>query len=130
MDPALLGGGSVTTGCRPLEHIAAHCDSFSGSDLVELCSQAAAIPVHAQLAERRQHSANGGGEVYVGMLTAAHLETALESYKPTVQHVREYGERQTRSDVEMQRIFKLMMNYVASGPQEPLSEHESNGRRV
>ena len=45
--PPLLAPGAAL--CR----IARRCEGFSGSDLVELCSQAASIPVHAYLAQRR-----------------------------------------------------------------------------
>ena len=45
--PPLLAPGAA------LLRIACRCEGFSGSDLVELCSQAASIPVHAYLAQRR-----------------------------------------------------------------------------
>lgn len=53
MDPALLAESA------PLQDISRRCAGFSGSDLVELCSQAASVPVHTYLAQHRARTATG-----------------------------------------------------------------------
>ncbi len=39
---------------QPLAHLAERTEGFSGSDLNELCSQAATMPVHEAIAERER----------------------------------------------------------------------------
>lgn len=43
------GAADGGAGPGPLAWLAAQCEGFSGSDLVQLCSQAAAVPIQEQI---------------------------------------------------------------------------------
>ncbi|GAB4817581.1 hypothetical protein N2152v2_004627 [Parachlorella kessleri] len=77
---------------QPLAHLAERTEGFSGSDLNELCSQAATMPVHEAIAERernRQGVREGTlpldtdmESLIVEPLSLRHFETVLETFHP------------------------------------------------
>ena len=74
---------------RPLRDIALRTDGYSGSDLNELCSQAAAIPVHAYIAAMEVWTSNSGGgsggvqtEPQLEPLSKHHFEQVLAHMVP------------------------------------------------
>lgn len=67
----------------PLRDIAARTDGYSGSDLSELCSQAAAIPVHEYIAAADRWSRDSGDpEPKLEPLSKHHFEQVLAHIVP------------------------------------------------
>lgn len=57
LGPVAQNQRSAITGKRPLERVAELTEGCTGSDLFEICSQAASIPLHEHLeAERSRES--------------------------------------------------------------------------
>ena len=73
---------------HPLRDIAEKTEGFSGSDLKEMCSQAAAIPVHKFLSEAQASAANGPQDAGLQSmqgpepLAKVHFEQVLEHMVP------------------------------------------------
>jgi SpoVK/Ycf46/Vps4 family AAA+-type ATPase len=72
---------------HPLREIAEKTEGFSGSDLKEMCSQAAAIPVHKYLSEGASSSSTGAKDGQAGPqgpepLAKVHFEQVLENMVP------------------------------------------------
>lgn len=68
---------------RPLRDIAERTEGYSGSDLAELCSQAAAIPVHEYIdAMERYESGRGAPQPQLEPLSKHHFELVLAHMVP------------------------------------------------
>lgn len=68
---------------RPLRDIAIRTEGYSGSDLSELCSQAAAIPVHEYIAAmERYETERGEKQPVLEPLSKHHFEQVLEHIVP------------------------------------------------
>eukprot|EP00887_Chlorella_sp_A99_P005614 scaffold1.g5614.t1 len=77
------GAAGPARGTSMLRHLAATTEGYSGSDLNELCSQAAVIPIHEALQRSRGGAAGpGGGAAPVEPLSWRHFERVLEDFTP------------------------------------------------
>lgn len=61
----------------PLSQIGQVCDGYTGSDLRELCKEAAMVAVRTRLAAERAGSADAGGDEPALCLHAAHFYQAM-----------------------------------------------------
>ncbi|KAG7672074.1 putative Outer mitochondrial transmembrane helix translocase [Nannochloris sp. 'desiccata'] len=82
-----VNGASAATAAdprvRPLRDIATRTDGYSGSDLSELCSQAAAIPVHEYIAAmERYEREQGEKQPVLEPLSKHHFEQVLAHIVP------------------------------------------------
>ncbi len=94
--PQFLSNQPSDSAATPLRALAHGSAGFSGSDLVELCSQAVSIPVHEALAAHRAGRTPGGIEP----VSPAHFQTVLSTFRPAAQlAVRaEVDERQSEAE--------------------------------
>eukprot|EP00192_Tetraselmis_astigmatica_P004094 CAMPEP_0117661258 /NCGR_PEP_ID=MMETSP0804-20121206/7442_1 /TAXON_ID=1074897 /ORGANISM="Tetraselmis astigmatica, Strain CCMP880" /LENGTH=467 /DNA_ID=CAMNT_0005468115 /DNA_START=245 /DNA_END=1648 /DNA_ORIENTATION=- len=87
-------------GLRPLERLALHTEGYSGSDLMELCKQAACRPVHEYMEQVRNSQAD---DLLDGPrpLTYADLEAAVPSSRPSLLNAQDfYASRSGRCTAE------------------------------
>ena len=109
IDPQLLSSQPSDSSEAPLWAIARGCAGFSGSDLVEMCSQAVSIPVHEVLAAHRAGRIPSG----IDSVSPAHFQAVLSTFRPATELARpDANERQidleqlirmVRLDAELQR---------------------------
>ena len=107
VDPALLRRGAS----RPLQDVARQCVDFSGSDLVELCSQAASMPVHECLAKRQL-----GIAAPISPLVYRHFAAALQSARPSTQQARDYRSRHGAGSggADLEQMVQILQAFAAA----------------
>ena len=94
--PQLLSSQPSDSSELPLRAIAHSAAGFSGSDLVELCSQAVSIPVHEALAAHRAGRTPSGIEP----VSLAHFQTVLSTFRPATQLAARAEVDDRQSDLE------------------------------
>ena len=109
---------------RPLRVIARGCQGFSGSDLVEMCSQAVSIPVHEALAALRSGGSPGG----IQPVSAADFETALRTFRPATQLASTRTEAPGQESAE-QMLRAVLINQLQQLQREG-SQPDTNGRKA
>ncbi|GAX73233.1 hypothetical protein CEUSTIGMA_g686.t1 [Chlamydomonas eustigma] len=119
-DTGTLGVGAVSW-------IAANTEGFSGSDLVELCSNAAQRVLSEYWTEQRQAAQSRGeepstltaadvGEVRVRVLTKLDFEEALKVTHPSVHKAEEYQAKgASGSNLSVPEFLNLIMKMAAAG---------------
>lgn len=118
IDPQLLSN-QPSDPAPPLRAIAHSCAGFSGSDLVEMCSQAVSVPVHEALAEHRAGQVPGG----IGPVSLAHFQRVLSSFRPAMQLARpEATERLSESE----RLVRLLLYSMEHQRQPDAVETDGN----
>jgi hypothetical protein len=81
--PTVPSPGALSSRVRPLRDIAERTEGYSGSDLAELCSQAAAIPVHEYIgAMERYEAGRGTPQPQLEPLSKHHFEQVLAHMVP------------------------------------------------
>ena len=102
IEPQLLSNQPSASLAPPLRAIARDCAGFSGSDLVEMCSQAVSIPVHKAVAAHRAGRTPSGIEP----VSSAHFQTVLSTFRPTTQLAKpDVTERQS----EAEQLIRLLL---------------------
>jgi SpoVK/Ycf46/Vps4 family AAA+-type ATPase len=103
MDPLLLSNQpEAGSTARPLRVIARGCEGFSGSDLVEMCSQAVSIPVHEALAALRSGSTMNS----IQPVSMTHFETVLRTFRPATQLA---TRAEPASDPTVEQLIRAML---------------------
>lgn len=122
VDPSLLSGAKVHDGLSAMEWVAQHTEGYSGSDLQELLSEAAAIPVHEYIRESEDTGPSAGPSSPRPM-DLSDIEHALTLYKPSWAHAEEYRHQEAAAlpvNLDMVRqIQMLLASTMAQAPQAP-----------
>ena len=125
MDPRLLSNQpEAGSSERPLRIISRGCEGFSGSDLVELCSQAVSIPVHEALAAQR----SGGTPNGMQPVSVSHFETVLRTFRPATQLA---TRAELASDPSIEQLIReMLINGLQQRMQPSDSQPDTNGRKA
>ena len=122
IDPQLLSG-QPSDPAPPLQAIARSCAGFSGSDLVELCSQAVSIPVHDALAADSAGCAPNGVEP----VSLAHFQAVLGTFRPATQLAKPGP---TEGQSESEQLVRLLLHAGEQQQQQQqpdAAQHDGSG---
>ncbi|CAL5228726.1 g11911 [Coccomyxa viridis] len=128
VDPALLQ--DTPSKGRLLSVLSQELDNFSGSDLYELCAEAASIPLYeesASLSEEDLHYLDRASR----QVSMADFRKVLETFRPSGQHSQEYREEQANSGQVAPSQFldalALLMNMATSNSARAPDNGGANG---